>query len=665
MVKLSEYTVAELRKKTRQKGLSGYSKLRKSELVKLLAKPKKPSKKRRSKECQYGIKKDGGCKKKSGRKSQSRSRRKSTRKSRRRSRRKSKQTSSSGLKQVAFCFLLYDKIQHLKIWEDFFDQDHDGTSMIYSHVKKVTKETPEWIKRERVQTVPTSWCGEGITNAFNQMLKKSLKNKNNHYFILISGSDIPLYTYPESYKKIVSSDKSRIHYMKIRDNVFEDRADIYNAHNWVLLNREVAKQYIRLSDTKDRQARDFVKRFRQLYTDHGNPMNRGIIEKPIHDQGWIGSCPDEVYPINWLVEVYGKHTGTRFKKYISRSKPTYSSWDFEKDPDHPEIFNIRTVKKAKREICDHGYIFARKFTADAAKYIAMNCGKGYSSSSYSHKKTPVIVRKELVGRLGNQMFQYAASLGIAVRKHGDACIITDDDLISYDELRKENEDLISVCKGPFKICGSPDYDFTVIPEVGHTRYDIDRFLVPGSIEIETDMDQGFLQSYKYFDNIEGIIRKKFSFKGTISRKVNSYMKKIKSGRTKIVGIHVRRGDHIALGFMRFPPMKYFQKAKEHFRKKFDKVKFIVATNDRKWAQENFQDYDTDIIMHSKSGPEDLAILGACDGVIMSLGTFSWWGAWLCNGPVVYYKNEFVMSNPINKGKVRKSDYYPSKWVGLS
>ena len=203
MAKVSEYTVAELRKKVRQKGLSGYSKLRKSELVKLLAKPKKPSKKRRAKDCQYGIKKDGGCKKKPGRKSQSRSRRKSTRKSRRRSRRKSRKTSSSGLKQVAFCFLLYDKIQHLKIWEDFFDQDHDGTSMIYSNVKKVTKETPEWIKRERVRTVPTSWCGEGITNAFNQMLKKALKNKNNHYCILISGSDIPLYTYQESYKKIV------------------------------------------------------------------------------------------------------------------------------------------------------------------------------------------------------------------------------------------------------------------------------------------------------------------------------------------------------------------------------------------------------------------------------------------------------------------------------
>ena len=155
--------------------------------------------------------------------------------------------------------------------------------------------------------------------------------------------------------------------MREYENVFEDRDDIYTAHNWVIINRDVAKQYIRLSDTKDKVAYNFVKKFRKLYSEHGNPMKRGVIEKPTHDYGWIGSCPDEVYPINWLVEVYGKHTTATFKKYIKHSLPTYSSWDFEKDPDHPEVFNIRTVKKAKKEICGSGHIFARKFTDDAAE----------------------------------------------------------------------------------------------------------------------------------------------------------------------------------------------------------------------------------------------------------------------------------------------------------
>jgi galactoside 2-L-fucosyltransferase 1/2 len=616
MPSLSDYTVFELKKKAKSKGLHGYSRLHKAELVKLLG--GKPKYRKRS-------------------------------------------SRSVSKTQIAFCFLLYDKIQHTGIWEDFLNQDHDGTSTVYSHVKKVTSETSDWIKKARVRTVATSWCGEGIINGFNQMLKKALKNTDNKYFILISGTDIPLYTYPETYKKILSTGKARIHYMRELDNVFEDSDDIYNHHVWVILNREVAKQYIRLSDRKDKKAYDFVKRFRKLYEEHGNPMKRGVIENPTHDYGWLGSCPDEVYPINWLVELYGQYTSVKFKKNIKYSMPTYSAWDFKKDPDHPKIFNIRTVKRAKKEICGNGHIFARKFTSDAAKWIAMQCGKGTKESRSSDK---VIVRKELVGRLGNQMFQYASSLGIATRKHGKPCIILDDDLISYDELRKEKDDLINVCKGPFEICGHPDYDFTVIPEVGHARYDTQQYMIPGSIEIETDMDQGFLQSYKYFENVQDIVRKKFQFKGDTKRKVNRFMKKIKTDSTKIVGIHVRRGDQIGLQILRFPPINYFKRAKEYFRKKYDKVRFIIATNDRSWAKKNLSSNDTEVITHSKSAVEDMAILAACDGVIMSIGTFSFWGAWLCGGPVIYYENEFVMNHSVNKGKVIKSDYYPSTWIPM-
>ena len=74
--------------------------------------------------------------------------------------------------------------------------------------------------------------------------------------------------------------------------------------------------------------------------------------------------------------------------------------------------------------------------------------------------------------------------------------------------------------------------------------------------------------------------------------------------------------------------------------------------------------NTTVLSHSKSATEDLAILAACDGVIMSLGTFGWWGGWLCGGPVVYYSNEFNMSHEVNKGNVRKSDYYPADWIPM-
>ena len=575
---------------------------------------------------------------------------------------------------MAFCFLLYDTIEHVNLWEKFFNQDYDGTSTMYAHFKTITNKSPEWLIPHKVKTVDTNWCSEGLIYAFAQMLKQGLKNTNNQYFALLSGSCIPLYTYKETYKKILSTSKTRMAYEKYDGNVFEDRDDIYNGHQWVILNRETAKDYIRLCDSKDKKAKEFIKKFRQIYKENGVSVGKKkAVKTP--DTTWLGGCPDEIYPINWLHKLYGKD----LSKHVKNQMTTYTSWDFDKDPDHPETFDIKTVKRAKKKICGPGHIFARKFTKDAAEYIGMNCGKGVKSTRKKKPQvliknikpnwTPTIVRKELVGRLGNQMFQYASALGIAHAKdpnYGIACIITDPNVIQYDELRNPKDDLINVCKGPFYSCDKyKGIKYTVIPETAYAKYNIKPFLVNTDIEIETDMDQGFLQSYKYFDHISDIIRKQFQFKSNIEKRVSSYMKKMKSDGTKVIGLHARRGDHLALGYMKFPPPTYFDKARDYFRKKYKKVKFVIATNDRDWAIEKFKSNDTEIITHSKSAPEDLAILGACDGVIMSLGTFSWWGAWLSGGPVIYYKNEFNMSHPINKGNVRKSDYYLPEWIGMT
>ena len=139
------------------------------------------------------------------------------------------------------------------------------------------------------------------------------------------------------------------------------------------------------------------------------------------------------------------------------------------------------------------------------------------------------------------------------------------------------------------------------------------------------------------------------------------LKKLKKGRP-VVGIHTRRGDHLALGYLRFSPPKYFQKAKKYFQKIYNDPVFVVATNDRDWAEQNFTDENTFIISHTKNPVEDMAILAGCNGVIMSLGTFGWWGGWLCGGPVIYYKNEIDMNHKVNKGKIKNEDYYPENWI---
>lgn len=551
---------------------------------------------------------------------------------------------------IAFCFLLYDKVEHQTIWENFFSQDQSNRHVIFSHLKSVTENTPDWIEQAKVPSVNTDWCGEGLVHAFNQMLKPALLNRKIKYFCLLSGACIPLYSFRDTYKKIFSDHRARISYQKEENNVFEHRKDIYNAHQWVILNRKVARDYIRLSNPGDNKAKKFITHFRDLYDQNGIDVGDFKAEKLVENPTWVGGCPDEVYPINWLAYLYKK----KLKTYVKNQMSTYTSWDFEKDPDHPEIFNIKTVKKAKKEICGKGHIFARKFTPEAGQYIAMTCGL----------TAPPIVSKELIGRLGNQMFQYASMLGIAYRKRGKVCILQE---TFDDENRNPQEDMVNVFRGPFEKCRTKIKPNRKVSEKHYGKYNIEPFLQYKNIEIRTDFDQGFLQSWKYFQPIKDQIKAKFTFRKDILSSAKKYLKKIRGdSRTKVIGIHIRRGDYIKLGYLKFPPLDYFSRAKKFFQDKYVtednvKLKFIIVTNDKNWAKNNFPD---DTIAEGKSSPEDMAVLSLCDGVILTVGTFGFWAGYLCDGTVVYYNKEFVMSHPVNKGHVSKEDYYPSDWIGL-
>jgi galactoside 2-L-fucosyltransferase 1/2 len=547
-------------------------------------------------------------------------------------------------KNVVFCFLLYDTIDHLKIWENFFSQSFNCE--IVSHLKTITEKTPGWIKKSAVSPVPTGWCAEGLINAFSQMIKKGLKNKNNQYFVLLSGSCIPLYDYYTTFKKIIGSKKSRMEYYKIPDNVFEGTKDILNGHQWVLLNKKNAKDYSRLSIPSDKKATKFLKSMRQVYSENGVKVgeNPAIVDE---NTNWVGGCPDEIYPINWFNLLYGKN----LRKNISNKPSTYTHWDFIKDPKHPTIFDLKKIKRNLKTIYDSNCIFARKFTKDAVEYITSKC----------HKKTSTFVKKELVGRLGNQMFQYASSLGIANIRCAELCI----EPSSYeDDLRNEKEDLVNVCEVKFKKCKNLKYKN--IPEKGYGIYDISPFLKSKkNINIKTNMDTGFLQSWKYFEPIKELIKKRFTFISKIRNKAENIIKKY--GKYKLIGIHVRRGDLVDLKYLNFPPLEYFKKAKKFFKDKYkgEKIKFIVATNDKKWVKQNLLDKDTFLIEDTQNAPEDMCLLTKCNDVIMSIGTFSWWSGYLCPGDVIYYENEINLKHRINKGKILKEDYYPPYWIGIN
>ena len=133
-------------------------------------------------------------------------------------------------------------------------------------------------------------------------------------------------------------------------------------------------------------------------------------------------------------------------------------------------------------------------------------------------------------------------------------------------------------------------------------------------------------------------------------------------RKNVVGIHVRRGDYISIGYV-ITPMKYFAEAMAYMREHVDAPAptFLVFTNDLTWCKQQ-----PEFSGCAFSGEEDdvkcLADMVSCKlGFISSNSTYSWWGAFLgahaANGLVC------APSTWVHKDWVKPLDgtLYPPTW----
>ena len=276
-----------------------------------------------------------------------------------------------------------------------------------------------------------------------------------------------------------------------------------------------------------------------------------------------------------------------------------------------------------------------------------------------HYGSTVLTR--LRGRLGNQMFQYASSLGIAkARGAKRVCLDTCTDA-SYMGNWKSHLDQVFV--GPFDINFHDVHD-TVrnSNEKGYATFQRWDKFPDQSIELSNV----YLQSWRYFDGLEDTVRQALKFRPEIISSAEKIVSDAREGGKAVVGIHIRRGDHLTEGYLRSPDLDYYKRAKEMFRSAYNgNVHFLAVSDDHQWVKDNLAASDLTVV----SGPtrlpqDDMAVLSVCDGTIISLGTFSWWCAWLCKGPVIYNSDEFIMSHRNNRGKVVKSDYFLPSWIGI-
>jgi hypothetical protein len=239
-----------------------------------------------------------------------------------------------------------------------------------------------------------------------------------------------------------------------------------------------------------------------------------------------------------------------------------------------------------------------------------------------------------MGRLGNQMFQYAALKGIA--RFNDY-----EFMIPHPESDRSDNYGVFDC---FKMsdCGALYGEQSNVRNIliENFHFDANFYLTcPDNVNIE-----GFFQTEKYFKNIKDEILNDFTFKEEWVEKSEKIINNIDS--EKVVALHVRRGDpnfwwaYTNLS-QHHPPCteEYYLKALENFG---DDYKVLVISDLIEWCKEQPWLQGDRFIFSEESSSKfsdrscvpyvDLCLMSMCDDIIIANSSMSWWGAWLNKNP---------------------------------
>lgn len=250
-----------------------------------------------------------------------------------------------------------------------------------------------------------------------------------------------------------------------------------------------------------------------------------------------------------------------------------------------------------------------------------------------------MIYTRLHGRLGNQMFQYAAARGLAA--HVGAPVALD----ARGALAR-GEGVLT------RVFDLPIIPPETLPPARHEaplRYAAWRLLgrspqfrrergLGYNPAFETWGDDSYLHGYwqsdRYFAHCADAIRADFTFPAASSAENAAMADRI--GAALSVSLHVRRGDYLTLGAHVLCDQAYYEAALARVLDGLtgDPVVFVFS-DDPDWAKENLP-LPVEKVVVDFNGPEtdfeDMRLMSLCDHNVIGNSSFSWWAAWLNRHP---------------------------------
>lgn len=284
----------------------------------------------------------------------------------------------------------------------------------------------------------------------------------------------------------------------------------------------------------------------------------------------------------------------------------------------------------------------------------------------------------LQGGLGNQMFQYAAGLRLALAR--GTCLKLDLSLL---------DDPSAVTKRAFALGDFPIRAGLAGPEdlarVAARERSLPRRLArrlgrgAGATERHFHFDpavlslpddsclRGYWQSERYFADVADSVRRDFTLGPPAGRNA-ALLEEISA--CNAVSLHVRRGDYVTHPRVRAMhgtcTLDYYRRATAFVAERVKDPVFFLFSDDPEWTRAHLDLDDAGparVVDHNapEQGHEDMRLMSRCAHHVIVNSSFSWWGAWLDPRPekIVVAPDPWFRDAPHDT-----RDLLPEGWVRL-
>jgi len=294
-------------------------------------------------------------------------------------------------------------------------------------------------------------------------------------------------------------------------------------------------------------------------------------------------------------------------------------------------------------------------------------------------------------RIGNQLFNFAAMLHVA-RLTGRRVAMV---------LNHPHGWLDRVFKVPITRVQSIERELCPCTGVGEGRglaYERSMNSLPNRTDLigKSLLVCGWFQSWKYTIGVETQLRRLLQPRDEQSKAVRSFFDSSRPSRwmgsktVTRIGIHIRAGDvmindKFSFGYT-IPKRPFFELAMANATNEtkttpnsgdsIRRYQFFVLSDSIDWVQTtlgltsigsslNSSSVDVEVTYSvGNTAAFDLVLMSMCDVVIMTTGTYGWWGAWLANSSkTIYYKN-WPRPGSSLYGIFSSEDFFPSDWISF-